>query len=490
MNTTELITTSLVVALVLYLWVALSLSAVFRKAGEQPWQAWVPVLNTIVFLRLGGLSPWLVLLAVVPVLGTLAFFVVAIIALHRMNRSFGLGVGMTVLGALLFPVWASIVGWGSARWLGGSAAIAHARRSAGADAEWRAPESSPRTPSATPADGSALGSVFGTHGPAGGPELPPRPAPPTIDGYPSVVPVPVGRGGVPLLPVGSAREAPTLPPVPTFRSTMQETPAVFAAADGPADPSGLPTRDFLHGTPARRSASGTRGASSADLGVPGPRPSFTPDDMDDTEGARPQAEPPVSARPSTESWAPAASAAVRSAAFQPFLGSSELTYESSAEVSAVQGAPTSGAPRSARTSVSAQHKHPEIPDNEALDESFEETIVAVRRRTVWTLVPTLGAPIPLTADVVIIGRRPHREPDYGDAQLVAIPDETRTVSKTHARMELTAEGWTIVDLDSTNGVVLIGEDGAEKDAPPGYPEPLTARFLLGDAEFGLRREGE
>ena len=140
--------------------------------------------------------------------------------------------------------------------------------------------------------------------------------------------------------------------------------------------------------------------------------------------------------------------------------------------------------------MSAQHRRPEIPDNEALDESFDETIVAVRRRTVWTLVPTLGAPIPLTADVVIIGRRPHREPDYGDAQLVAIPDETRTVSKTHARMELTADGWTIVDLDSTNGVILIGEDGAEKDAPAGCPERLTPRFLLGDAEFGLRREGE
>ncbi len=487
MNTTELITTSLVVALVLYLWVAVSLSAVFRKAGEQPWQAWVPVLNTVVFVRLGGLSPWLVLLAVVPVLGTLAFFVVAIIALQRINRSFGFGAGMTVLGALLFPVWASIVGWGSARWLRGSAVIAPARRSVGADAGWRAPEPSPSASPTTSAGGAALASVFGTHGPAGGPELPPRPAPPTIDGYPSVVPAPVGRGGVPLLPTSSAREAPMPPPVPTFRSTMQETPAAFATeGDGAGDSSAVAPRAFLHGTPARRSAPGTHGVSAADLGVPGPRPSFTSEDLDDTEGARPQAELPVSARPSTELWAPAAS----SAAFQPFLGSSELTYESSAEVSAVQGAPTSGAPRSARTSVSAQHRRPEIPDNEALDESFDETIVAVRRRTVWTLVPALGAPIPLTADVVIIGRRPRREPDYGDAQLVAIPDETRTVSKTHARMELTADGWTIVDLDSTNGVILIGEDGAEKEASAGCPERLTARFLLGDAEFGLRREGE
>ncbi|WP_100814426.1 DUF5684 domain-containing protein [Microbacterium lacus] len=476
MNTTELITTSLVVTLVVYIWVALSLSAVFRKAGQAPWQAWVPILNTVVLLRLGGLSGWLVLLLVVPVLGTCAFFVVAVIALQRINRSFGLGTGMTVLGALLFPVWSSIVGWGSARWLPGNAAATPARRRSAADDGWRAPEAPTPAPPATPAGGAALASVFGTHGPAGGPDLPPRPAPPTIDGYPSVVPVPVGRGGAPLMPVETARESAPLPPVPTFRSTMQTTPAAFARRTDTST-ADVPVRGFLHGT------------STAE-GVPGPRPSFSPEDMDDTEGSRPQAEPPVSARSSNEPWAPAASAAVRPPSFQPFLGSSELTYESSAEVSAVQGAPTSGAPRSARTSVSAQHKRPEIPGNEELDESFDETIVVARRRTVWTLVPTLGAPVPLTADVVILGRRPHREPEDGDVQLVSIPDETRTVSKTHARMELTPDGWMIVDLDSTNGVILIGEDGAEKDAVAGCPEQLTPRFLLGDAEFGLRREGE
>lgn len=466
MNSPELIAVSVAIAILLYVWVALALSAVFRKAGEEPWRAWVPVLNTIVVLRLGRLSGWLVLLIVVPVVGALAFFVITIIALQRINRSFGLGVGMTVLGALLFPVWASVVGWGSARWLAGAVPNAPARRRVGSEYGWQAPEPPAPTLSATPGSGAGLGSVFGTHGPAGGPELPERPPAPTTGGYPSVVPVPVGRGGAPL-PVGVPAEATAPPPVPTFRSTMHETPAAFAAGPGIA-----------------------RRGVARDVDAAAHRPSLASEDMDDTEGARPQAQPPVSARASSQPWAPAVSDEARVTSSAPFLGSSELTYESSAEVSAVQGAPTSGAPRSARTSVSAQHRRPEIPDGEAVEESFEETIVAVRRRTVWTLVPTLGAPIPLTADVVIIGRRPHREADYGDAQLVAIQDETRTVSKTHARMELTADGWTIVDLDSTNGVILIGEDGTEKDAAAGCPEKLTARFLLGDAEFGLRREGE
>ena len=43
---------SLIVAL--YVWTALALSAVFRKSGEQAWKAWVPILNQVVLLQLGG----------------------------------------------------------------------------------------------------------------------------------------------------------------------------------------------------------------------------------------------------------------------------------------------------------------------------------------------------------------------------------------------------------------------------------------------------
>ena len=117
---------SIPVAIVLYVWIGASLSAVFRKAGEEGWQAWVPVLNAIVLLRLGGLSPWLLLLALVPILGAVALLGVFIVVFHRVNRAFGAGVGMTVLAVLLFPVWTSVLGWGPARWLGDRGA-AHRR---------------------------------------------------------------------------------------------------------------------------------------------------------------------------------------------------------------------------------------------------------------------------------------------------------------------------------------------------------------------------
>ncbi|MFT4229985.1 MAG: DUF5684 domain-containing protein, partial [Microbacterium sp.] len=108
---------SLLVGILVYVWTGLSLSAVFAKAGEEGWKAWVPVYDIAVLLRLGGFSGWLVLLAFVPIVG-IAYLVVLIVALHRINRAFGFGDGMTVLGVLLLPAWASVVGWGSARWLG------------------------------------------------------------------------------------------------------------------------------------------------------------------------------------------------------------------------------------------------------------------------------------------------------------------------------------------------------------------------------------
>ena len=61
----------------------------------------MPVLNIVVLLQLGGLSAWLLLLALVPFLGMLALWVLVIIACHRIGAAFGFGPGMTVLAALL-----------------------------------------------------------------------------------------------------------------------------------------------------------------------------------------------------------------------------------------------------------------------------------------------------------------------------------------------------------------------------------------------------
>lgn len=219
----------------------------------------------------------------------------------------------------------------------------------------------------------------------------------------------------------------------------------------------------------------------------GPRRAAVPDDApeDDVPDEAPISEVPAWQRPEPAGnpWAPPAPAAP--AQMRPF--DPTAFSDTSGEVSAVAGAPSLGVPMSARSSVSALRHAPELPDSE---DAFDETIIATRKRTPWMLVPPLGAPIPILQDVIIIGRRPSSDPDFPSAQLVSISDGTRTVSKTHARLELKDTLWVVIDLDSTNGVVIIDDDGTEIDVEPQRPLPIIERFLLGDAELRFTRDGQ
>ena len=114
--------------------------------------------------------------------------------------------------------------------------------------------------------------------------------------------------------------------------------------------------------------------------------------------------------------------------------------------------------------------------------------VCVRRKQVdrWQLVPASGSPIALSADVAILGRRPAADPAFPGAQLVAVADDARTVSKTHARIERRGEHWLVTDLDSTNGVLIATLMGEEVEIEPGTELAAGERFFLGDEEFQLQ----
>ena len=103
--------TSLVVSVLLYVWTAIALSALFRKSGEAAWKGWVPVYNLGVLFQLAGYPWWSVLLILLPVAGPVIVFVVFVLAAHRVGRAFGYGGGMTVLAVLLPPVWATVLIW-------------------------------------------------------------------------------------------------------------------------------------------------------------------------------------------------------------------------------------------------------------------------------------------------------------------------------------------------------------------------------------------
>lgn len=528
---------SLALVVVMYVWFALALAAVFRKTGEPVWKAWVPIVNVATVLKLGGFSPWFVLINLVPLFGTLTFVILFIIAVHRITVGFGAGAGMTVVGAIFPVVWASILGFGSARWegdaprgpdeqsapvrrgqdfqgpyvplVGGWTPAPESRSGDGSrDAEEHAPDAAD-----TPVEPA----------PVSEPVIVPFAAP--TGSLADAVPASGGWGPPPGLRPAEFddRRRPT-PAVSDEQIAPAERPAVAAASgssvfevldalrDGADDdaPSRRSTPAAADDDASSRSAAravppaADDDASTRALVIPGAPSSWTPAPVEPAPPAVDEQSDPIApwatpARRTTHSDAAAPIAEVpltrpapepvpapRASAPAPADEFPEL----SEAVSAVPDAPDAGSPRSARTSVSSLYTRPEVPAVASDDDDFDaldRTVVTKRKRIPWALVPPSGAPIDLTSTVVILGRRPAADNAFPDAQLVSIADETRTVSKTHARLQLRGETWFVTDLDSTNGVLFATLMGTEVEAPPGEEIEAGERFFLGDAEVRLAR---
>jgi hypothetical protein len=95
---------------------------------------------------------------------------------------------------------------------------------------------------------------------------------------------------------------------------------------------------------------------------------------------------------------------------------------------------------------------------------LDATRVSVRRRagSPWRLVLPNGQHF-VVEKTVLVGRDPAPNPDWPGAQLLSVNDETKSVSKTHAAIELDSAGLWVTDLASTNGVIISTPNGGEID---------------------------
>ncbi len=118
------------------------------------------------------------------------------------------------------------------------------------------------------------------------------------------------------------------------------------------------------------------------------------------------------------------------------------------------------------------------------DDELDRTVAVDRRPQVpWRIVTDEGHVIPLRAHTAILGRKPAAA---DGTETIAVPDSTKTLSKNHARLELSDDGtWTVFDLDSTNGVIVIEPDGTETLLPRGGSAAVPGRFMLGKVAMRL-----
>ncbi|MFC7482839.1 FHA domain-containing protein [Luedemannella flava] len=81
--------------------------------------------------------------------------------------------------------------------------------------------------------------------------------------------------------------------------------------------------------------------------------------------------------------------------------------------------------------------------------------------------------------IILVGRDPAATAEEFAAQLVAVADEGRSVSKTHLALGADERGAWVVDRHSTNGTSVL-RAGTPVRCPPGervyLPLPATIRF--------------
>jgi hypothetical protein len=126
----------------------------------------------------------------------------------------------------------------------------------------------------------------------------------------------------------------------------------------------------------------------------------------------------------------------------------------------------------------------DVPASVPPEESDDETRASVPRRdspTSWSVVLPTGQSLPV-ASAVIIGRDPVANASWPAAVLLPALDPAKSLSKTHALLEIDGGILWVHDLDSTNGVFVAapGVDVVQVDPGTRVMVPDGAEVELGE----------
>lgn len=104
----------IVVYLVIVLLEVAAVWLVFTKAGQPGWASIIPIYNLVVWMRIAGRPGWWVILSFIPFVN----FIVGIIVLFDVARSFGKGAGFAIGMLFLSFIFIPILGFGGSKYLG------------------------------------------------------------------------------------------------------------------------------------------------------------------------------------------------------------------------------------------------------------------------------------------------------------------------------------------------------------------------------------
>lgn len=98
--------TASIVALAITVISIVAMWKLFKKAGYQGWEAIIPIYNLVILFKIAGISPWCILLMLVPLANIYIVFKLYIELAHRFGKSTGFGVATVFFSVICLPIMA------------------------------------------------------------------------------------------------------------------------------------------------------------------------------------------------------------------------------------------------------------------------------------------------------------------------------------------------------------------------------------------------
>lgn len=102
-----------IVVLVIFVYGTILRWIIYKKAGKHGWAAIIPLYRQIVMYKVCEMSPFLMFIWLIPIIGWMIMFVIAIIKRFKLSKVFGRGVGFGFGLLLLKLIFQSIIAFNS-----------------------------------------------------------------------------------------------------------------------------------------------------------------------------------------------------------------------------------------------------------------------------------------------------------------------------------------------------------------------------------------
>lgn len=105
----NIIRTVLIVLLVIFVYRTLLRCVIYKKAGKHAWAPFIPIYRNVVMLKICEMSPWWLLLLLVPIVGWIGLWLVSVASKFMLAEKFGRGVAFSFGLWLLAPIFETIL---------------------------------------------------------------------------------------------------------------------------------------------------------------------------------------------------------------------------------------------------------------------------------------------------------------------------------------------------------------------------------------------